>query len=260
MQTRKNKSKYRSFEAAHNLIICFDFCPPPLVCRQLFYISTFRSFEAVSDKCPEDVAKKITKSRSQNLDIASAQQKRSSAQQQRHRHNNNEIGTTVATMSPTTPPTPTTTTLSSSMALTTVASKNNIAVRAALVLFKKIQRRRRQRRRRYIPRSIGTFTRRRVSVSDIFRQCGPVLFRRAYRMSYELFCKLSKMLHKNMLLAMERDPTGEKNFHYIPNGPISMSVRLACALRYFAGGSPLDLMTTFQISFRSVLYSVWFVF
>ena len=152
-----------------------------------------------------------------------------------------------------------TTTLSSNSPLdfTTEISKSNIAARAAIVVFKSIQRRRR--RRRYIPRSIGTFTRHRVSVLDIFRQCGPALFRRAYRMSYALFCKLSKMLRKNMLLAMERDPLGETNFHYIPNGPISISVRLACALRYFAGGSPLDLMTTFQIGFRSVLYSVWFV-
>jgi hypothetical protein len=36
---------------------------------------------------------------------------------------------------------------------------------------------------------------------------------------------------------------------YVPNGPISPDhhVRLACAIRWFAGGSPYDIMTTYGI-------------
>jgi hypothetical protein len=33
-----------------------------------------------------------------------------------------------------------------------------------------------------------------------------------------------------------------------PNGKIHTSVRLACALRYSAGGSPYDIMSTYGIS------------
>ena len=45
----------------------------------------------------------------------------------------------------------------------------------------------------------------------------------------------------------------------IPNGSISKSVRLACALRYYGGGSPHDLMSNFGISHMDVMDSVWFV-
>ena len=45
----------------------------------------------------------------------------------------------------------------------------------------------------------------------------------------------------------------------VPNGPISTSVRLACALRYFAGGSPYDLMAKYGISHTQVLNCVWSV-
>ena len=40
---------------------------------------------------------------------------------------------------------------------------------------------------------------------------------------------------------------------------ISSSVRLACALRYFAGGSPYDLMCKYGISYVEVMRSVWTV-
>ena len=32
---------------------------------------------------------------------------------------------------------------------------------------------------------------------------------------------------------------------------------LACSIRYFAGGSPYDIMLAFGISYREVLNSVW---
>ena len=43
------------------------------------------------------------------------------------------------------------------------------------------------------------------------------------------------------------------------NGPVSTSVRLACALRYFAGGSPYDIMGKYGISHASLYESIWTV-
>jgi hypothetical protein len=40
------------------------------------------------------------------------------------------------------------------------------------------------------------------------------------------------------------------------NGPIYHSVRVTCAIRYFAGGSPYDLATTFGIAVSEVFESV----
>ena len=45
----------------------------------------------------------------------------------------------------------------------------------------------------------------------------------------------------------------------IPNGRISTDVRLACALRYYAGGSPFDISSTYCVSHTEVINSVWFV-
>ena len=44
-----------------------------------------------------------------------------------------------------------------------------------------------------------------------------------------------------------------------PNGRISTIARLGCALRYFAGGCPLDIMVNFGIGYTDVSVSVWSV-
>eukprot|EP00956_Cyclotella_meneghiniana_P010394 scaffold14401_cov58-Cyclotella_meneghiniana.AAC.17 len=36
----------------------------------------------------------------------------------------------------------------------------------------------------------------------------------------------------------------------IPNGEIDSEVCLACALRYFAGGSPYDIMAKYGVSYK----------
>ena len=46
---------------------------------------------------------------------------------------------------------------------------------------------------------------------------------------------------------------------YIPNGAISTEIRLATALRYFAGGSYLDISISHGISKTDVYRSVWAV-
>jgi hypothetical protein len=43
-----------------------------------------------------------------------------------------------------------------------------------------------------------------------------------------------------------------------PNGTISTSVRLACALRYYAGGSVYDIMSSYSISHTELFESVWY--
>ena len=43
------------------------------------------------------------------------------------------------------------------------------------------------------------------------------------------------------------------------NGPVTTCLRLACALRYFAGASPIDIMAKYGICEKSVSESVWAV-
>ena len=43
----------------------------------------------------------------------------------------------------------------------------------------------------------------------------------------------------------------------VPNGPITTSAQLACALQYFAGGNPYDLMGKYGVSPSEVMQSVW---
>ena len=41
------------------------------------------------------------------------------------------------------------------------------------------------------------------------------------------------------------------------NGPIEYSIRVACLLRYLAGGSPYDMAVIFGVSIGEVYESVW---
>ena len=45
----------------------------------------------------------------------------------------------------------------------------------------------------------------------------------------------------------------------VHNGPVSTSVWLACAMWYFAGGSPYDIMAKYGLSHASLLESIWAV-
>ena len=110
--------------------------------------------------------------------------------------------------------------------------------------------------------------RKRLSVVDQYLSMGPQYFRRAYRMEYESFWKLHDLLEEGI----ERARLNQRGYEVkggreggmylpppIPNGKIESSVRLACALRYFAGGSPYDIMGKYHISYSEVLESVWYV-
>ena len=97
--------------------------------------------------------------------------------------------------------------------------------------------------------------RNRRSVKDIYRQLGKVYFRRAYRMKYSTFVRLASVLRPYIIAASGKKGTTR----YIPNGPILPDVRLACAIRWFAGGSPYDIMTTYGIGHTDTMNSCWYV-
>ena len=110
--------------------------------------------------------------------------------------------------------------------------------------------------------------RKRQSVHSVYMSLGDTYFRRAYRMSYDSFRRLHKLLATGInsaRLKMRRyiPKGGRKGGKFKPppirNGRISTSVRLACALRYFAGGSPYDLVGVYGISHTDVMDSVWHV-
>jgi DDE superfamily endonuclease len=104
-----------------------------------------------------------------------------------------------------------------------------------------------------------TRARTRISMHEIYNELGPAYFKRAYRMSYETFCKLSNKLHA-AIANFARKPGSSPLFSRRgPNGLITPSVRLGCALRYFAGGSPYDIMTSMGIGRADISRSVWFV-
>ena len=70
----------------------------------------------------------------------------------------------------------------------------------------------------------------RRSIYSIFNEYGTENYRRSYRMSQPSFWKLLDIIE-----GMLPEP---RTYH----GDVPNSVRLAIALRYFAGGDPLDLL------------------
>ena len=125
-------------------------------------------------------------------------------------------------------------------------------------------------------RLIAAHPRSRNQVKDIYRQLGPTIFRKAYRMKYHSFRKLARKLQDGIMKcaliqnrrrrprnhlrrASSRLLANRKNHRYVPNGLITPSVRLACALRYFAGGSPYDIMSSYCAGYPDVIHSVWYV-
>ena len=127
----------------------------------------------------------------------------------------------------------------------------------------------------------------RSTVADVYNCLGPQYFRRAYRMSYESFLKLNEELREGIQKAYREHNErknmkkkkkgrekmskvakncfdgvmGERNYKLppVPNGAIDSSIRLACALRYFAGGSVHDLTPLYGISHTEFFNSVWYV-
>jgi hypothetical protein len=87
-------------------------------------------------------------------------------------------------------------------------------------------------------------------------------------MPYESFWKLHKMLASGInpaRLKMRRYVTkgGQKGGKFklppIQNGRVLTSVCLACALQYFVGDSPYNLVGVYGISHTDVMDSMWHV-
>jgi hypothetical protein len=91
----------------------------------------------------------------------------------------------------------------------------------------------------YRGRVPGSKTRPRIrgNIRSIFDEYGPFLFRRAFRMHEVSFWKLLDLIEANM----GSKGSGKRKRGATPNGTVPNSVRLAVALRYFAGGDPLDI-------------------
>ena len=89
-----------------------------------------------------------------------------------------------------------------------------------------------------------------------YNELGPMYFRRAYRMQYSTFKALADELCPYII-----DASGQKGGpkRCVPNGPILPDVRLACAIRWFAGGSAYDLMMTYGIGHSDTIRSYWCV-
>jgi len=114
-------------------------------------------------------------------------------------------------------------------------------------------------RHRYFTR-IGTPKRRRQrkSVLQVYRELGPSTFRKAYRMSYASFQLLCEKLRMPILSLTRKNGRNSETRH-AHNGLIHHTVRVACAVRIFSGGSLYDLATTYGIGLSDVRKSLWTV-
>ncbi len=129
---------------------------------------------------------------------------------------------------------------------------------------KKKQKPRRRKEEQASRSSANKRTRR--TAEDSLESYGPASFRRAYRMSYECFCRLHNLLESNITTISNRrrpksDP-GERHHTRtppVPNGPVSSRIRLAIALRYFQGYPNLAVQEIYQVSHAVVLDSLWIV-
>jgi hypothetical protein len=99
----------------------------------------------------------------------------------------------------------------------------------------------------------------RCYVREVYKQLGPLYFRRAHRMKFSTFKRLANELRPYILQGAGQKG-GDTSRRHVPNGHISPDVQLACAtIRCFAGGSPYDMMTTYGISHTETLNSYWYI-
>jgi hypothetical protein len=91
----------------------------------------------------------------------------------------------------------------------------------------------------------------RKEVDKIFDELG-CYQRKAYRMSRESFQKLHDDLPEYEKIFPNKRKRGKD-----PNGAIPTALYLSAAIRYFAGGSPLDIMLSHGLARSSVYNSVW---
>jgi len=103
-------------------------------------------------------------------------------------------------------------------------------------------------------------SRTRRNISTIIYELGSKA-RRYYRMQEASFWKLHQLLQPMIETPLDDSyNTSQKcKRGKTPNGPITSSIRLSCALHYFTGGDPLDIAIVHRISHAEVFHSVWIV-
>ena len=126
---------------------------------------------------------------------------------------------------------------------------DQVQAAGVMLLLSRRQRRRLQNNYRSGTTNIG---RARKRIERIHRELGGNHFRRAFRMSYEDFQELCRLLNPR-LDALQLN-NGQRDWG--PNGRIANSIRVACAIRYFAGGAVYDILTVFGISESSLYASI----
>lgn len=99
-----------------------------------------------------------------------------------------------------------------------------------------------------------TRRRQRSSLESIFHEYGPLYFKRAYRMKEESFWKLLDLIEDKLGKGVGKRKRGKA-----PNGDVPSSVRLAIALRYLAGGDPIDICAVYKVHSSVVYQSIWMV-
>ena len=93
----------------------------------------------------------------------------------------------------------------------------------------------------------------RKDVDSIMKEMGAHQ-QRAYRMDVNSFAKL----HGELLEQLDfKFPTKRTRAGRSPNGDIHTKLRLSAAIRYFSGGSPLDIALSHGIARASVYQSAW---
>ena len=117
-----------------------------------------------------------------------------------------------------------------------------------------------QERCRKSPLLNGYIKQKRRSLISLRNEYGN-LFDHVYRMDYASFQHLHELL-KDGILQYIRRSNSSQNYSpnpsfFIRNGNITTEIHLACALRYFAGGSCLDITMSHAIRVTDFYLSVW---
>lgn len=110
-------------------------------------------------------------------------------------------------------------------------------------------------------RNSPTVRKRRRTVRSIHRELGAIIFRRSFRMSLLHFFNLYSKIRPELLIVLSKDNNQtnqtKKNHKIHPvSGCIPLTVRLACAIRFWAGGDPYDICVMFGVSYTEIFKSV----
>jgi len=103
--------------------------------------------------------------------------------------------------------------------------------------------------------------RRRRSVDELFCELGPYYLKRAYRMNKDEFWALHRNIYDkmkyNIRAPANKGVPGVDQTNGAVNGLISSSIRLSAAIRFCAGGSPVDIALSHGICVKDVYKSLW---